>query len=123
MVTGPQRSIATFLYFRIWNFSTVLTKNKFPGGNFFNLHTVGTPVCVETLCFLFSTDIHWPPSVENFSPLIFIEEQFKVKVKKHSEKKKLESPEKLITCPFDFILVIILFRQMYIVYSVASDLM
>ena len=40
MVTGPWGSIATFLDSRIWNFSTVLTKNKFPCGNFLNLHTV-----------------------------------------------------------------------------------
>ncbi len=40
MVTGPWGSIATFIYFRIWNFSTVLTKNKFPGGKFLNLSTV-----------------------------------------------------------------------------------
>ncbi len=40
MVTGPWGSIATFLYSRIWNLSTVLTKNKFPGGNFLNLSTV-----------------------------------------------------------------------------------
>ena len=40
MVTGPWGSIATFLYSRIWNFSTVLTKNKFPGGKFLNLSTV-----------------------------------------------------------------------------------
>ena len=40
MVTGPWASIATILYSRIWNFSTVSTKNKFPGGNFLNLHTV-----------------------------------------------------------------------------------
>ncbi len=29
-----------FQYSRIWNFSTVLTKNKFPGGKFLNLSTV-----------------------------------------------------------------------------------
>ncbi len=40
MVTGPWGSTATFLYSRIWNFSTVLTKNKFPGRNFLNLCTV-----------------------------------------------------------------------------------
>ncbi len=40
MVTGPWGSIATFLYSRIWNFSTVLTKTKFPGGKFLNLSTV-----------------------------------------------------------------------------------
>ncbi len=40
MVTRPWRSIATFLYSRIGNFSTVLTKNKFMGRNFLNLHTV-----------------------------------------------------------------------------------
>ncbi len=33
-------NIATFLYSRIWNFSTVVTKINFPGGNFLNLHTV-----------------------------------------------------------------------------------
>ncbi len=30
---------ATFLYSGLWKFSTVLTKKKFPGGNFLNLHT------------------------------------------------------------------------------------
>ncbi len=40
MVTGPWGSIATFLYSRILNFSTVLAKNKFPGGNFLYLCTV-----------------------------------------------------------------------------------
>ncbi len=40
MVKGPLGSIVTFLYSRIWNFITVLTKKKFPGGNFLNLHTV-----------------------------------------------------------------------------------
>ncbi len=40
MVTGPWGSIATFLYSRILNFSTVLTKNKFLGGKFLNLSTV-----------------------------------------------------------------------------------
>ena len=40
MVTGPWGSIATFLYSRIWNFPTVLTKNKFPGGKYLNLSTV-----------------------------------------------------------------------------------
>ncbi len=40
MVTGPWESIATFLYSRILNFSMVLTKNKFPSGNFLNFCTV-----------------------------------------------------------------------------------
>ncbi len=40
MVTVPWGSIATFLYSRIMNISTVLAKNEFPGGNFLNLHTV-----------------------------------------------------------------------------------
>ncbi len=40
MVTGLWESIATFLYSRIWIFSTVLTKDMFPGGNFLSLHTV-----------------------------------------------------------------------------------
>ena len=40
MVTVPWGSIATFFYSRIWNFSTVLAKKRFLGGNFLNLHTV-----------------------------------------------------------------------------------
>ncbi len=32
--------VLTILYSGIQNFSTVLTKNKFPGGNLLNLHTV-----------------------------------------------------------------------------------
>ena len=40
MVKGPLGSILTFLYSRIWNFFTMLTKKKFPSGNFLNLHTV-----------------------------------------------------------------------------------
>ncbi len=40
MVTVPWGSIATFPYSRIWNFSTVLAKKKFRGGNFLNLQTV-----------------------------------------------------------------------------------
>ncbi len=48
MVTGPWGSIATFLYFRFWNFSTVLTKNKFPGGKFLNLSTVCPHLCYSS---------------------------------------------------------------------------
>ncbi len=40
MVAVPWGSIAPFLYSRIWNFSTVLAKKKFQGGNFLNFHTV-----------------------------------------------------------------------------------
>ena len=40
MVTGTWGSTATFGYSGIWNFSTVLTKNKFPGGNLLSVWTV-----------------------------------------------------------------------------------
>ncbi len=41
-LTLSRLNITTFLCSRIWNFSTVVSahKNKFPGGNFLNLHTV-----------------------------------------------------------------------------------
>ena len=56
MVIVPWGSIATFLYSRIWNFSTVLAENKFLGGNFLNLHTVD--LCITEIISQFFAGAH-----------------------------------------------------------------